>query len=212
MADPRERINNGLRALKTPPPPRPSSPEPTAEPAPDSPAPVEAEQPEPAPESPAPQPKSVATKPAAAPAPRRQSRARQPKAQPVADDELIGRPLGNKRSVVVYVPGPIRERLDEEVEGERATKGLIIMRALREAYPKLSNSAPADDGGGVGPFPAERHPSRRRGPAKVQTTFTLWPDEVQAVQQVATEITGGNVSALVSDALALRYQLAVDKV
>jgi hypothetical protein len=78
------------------------------------------------------------------------------------------------------------------------------MRALREQYDRLTPQAerPSEPSG---PFPPERPPTRRRAVSnRVPTTYTLWPDECDAIVQVADQL-GVNLSQLITDALSLRY-------
>jgi hypothetical protein len=78
------------------------------------------------------------------------------------------------------------------------------MRALREQYDRLAAQAerPSEPSG---PFPPERAPTRRRSVSnRVPTTYTLWPDECDALVEVAEQL-GVNLSQLVTDALSLQY-------
>lgn len=194
MTDPRARITAGLRGLSAPPPPRPATTQ-AARP----------DQPNLANESlrtgdaherarsRTPRPTATQT--------RRQRRTTAP-----GFDELPGRPVGNKRALVAQLPATVREALDSEVALSRATKGIVIMRALREQYDRLTPQAerPSEPSG---PFPPERPPTRRRAvPNRVPTTYTLWPDECDAIVHVADQL-GVNLSELITDALALRYNL-----
>ncbi len=204
MADPQARAKAGLRGLSVPPPPRRATipaPDPTPT------APAEAETGSRSPTEPAPQPDAAALRKRTS---RKTTSERNPPASPtkteVGDDGLIGRTIGNKRSITVYLTVRTRQALDAEAAETGDSRGVIIMRAMRDGYQALAQELAAQDSRGVGPFPAERVSHRRRGDEpRLATTAILWPDEVAAIQQVATELTSGNVSALVNDALQLRY-------
>jgi hypothetical protein len=80
------------------------------------------------------------------------------------------------------------------------------MRALRDHHhnlpPRTTRPATA-----TGPFPPERRVRRRLAvPHRVPTTYTLWPDECEALVQVADRLDV-NLSELVTDALMLRYDI-----
>jgi hypothetical protein len=104
--------------------------------------------------------------------------------------------------------GP-RDALDVEVEQLGTTKGIVIMRALREQHGSFP-SRPVGPVDATGPFPPERRVRRRRTvPHRVPTTYTLWPDECEALVQVANQ-PDLNLSELVTDALMLRYDITLD--
>ncbi len=44
---------------------------------------------------------------------------------------------------------------------------------------------------------------------RVPTTYTVWPDECDAIVHVAKQL-GANLSQLVTDALILRYDIHLD--
>lgn len=201
MADPRARLSEGLKNLGAPPtrqtvPPPPPRPTPEPEP-----------QPDPADTAPAPDDATTEPNGGGEAKPKPKTR-RAPRPKPNAesgDDDLIGRPMGNKRSVVVYLPVSVRETLDERTADEGTTKGIIIMRTLRESHAELAKSAAAQAAPDPNsPFPPERPSRTRTDEKKVPTTFTVFPDEAVALAQVARDLTDGNVSALVTDALELR--------
>src|SRR5262249_46678742 len=113
-----------------------------------------------------------------------------------------------KRALVAQLPAIVREALDVEVAQSKATKGIVIMRALREQYERLTPAERVIEP--AGPFPTERPPNRRRSvPHRVPTTYTVWPDECDAMLQVADQL-GINLSQLVTDALILRYEIACE--
>ena len=209
MADPRRRITEGLRGLNAPPPPRRAAPAP---PTPAGPSAVEAGEENP--------PRPTLEEAAAASAsidkesaqaknsnPRR-SRARAPRTP--GTDDLPGRAVGNKRSLVAHLPARVRDALDHEVAQEHTTKGVVIMRALREGHDQLEKRAGTQTAPVGAPFPPERRVRRRLVvPHRVPTTYTLWPDECEALQHVA-ETLDLNQSELVTEALKLRYKLDLD--
>ena len=200
MANPRDRANKGLRGLAAPPPPRTATPPP------------------PPPPTLTPEPRTVAVDepvgesgnngtpaPSSGTSTRRPRRATTPK--PQDRDGIPGRPVGNKRALVAHLPASVRDRLDDEVRQLEATKGLVIMRALREHYDDLAKRTISPSTKGSGPFPTERRVRRRTNvPHRVPTTYTVWPDECEALVQVADELDV-NLSELVTDALALRYDI-----
>lgn len=197
MADPRSRLSDGLKNLTATPPPRTQA----------MPPPPPRATPKVEPEAGTPKSEGLAQRsggeapPEPAAKPRRIPRTNA-KDAPV-DDDIIGRPLGNKRSVVVYLPLSVRDSLDKRVADEGTTKGIVIMRTLRESHAELTkraaaHTAPTDSNS---PFPPERPARPRNDEKKVPTTFTLFPDEAVALTQVARDLTDGNVSALVTDAL-----------
>jgi hypothetical protein len=47
-------------------------------------------------------------------------------------DNLAGRLGGDKRSLVAHLPAKVRDALDTEVERLRTTRGILIMRVLRD--------------------------------------------------------------------------------
>jgi hypothetical protein len=147
--------------------------------------------------------------PAQEPKPAATSRQRQRRPSTRSSDELPGRNVGNKRALVAQLPATVREALDAEVAQSQATKGIVIMRALREQYDRLTPQAkrrPEPSG----PFPPERPLTRRRTVSnRVPTTYTLWPDECDAIVKAANQL-GVNLSQLVTDALNLRYELGLD--
>jgi hypothetical protein len=206
MADPRARITSGLRGLSAAPPPRPphtkNSTARTARA--DRAAPPGAERGDSNLHD------SRGADPAIPPTnavpPTRRRRARSTAS---SSDTLPGRAVGNKRSLVAHLPAKVRDTLDAEVEQLRTTKGIVIMRALRDHHqnvpPRTARSARA-----TGPFPPERRVRRRPAvPHRVPTTYTLWPDECEALVQVADRLDV-NLSELVTDALMLRYDIALD--
>lgn len=213
MADPRARLSEGLKSLTSTPPPKRAVPPP-----PQRPEPQPSDSGRPSPTTPDPPveetPPEISTSRAGggevAPTGARSKPSRSPRRkateQTLEDDDIIGRPLGNKRSVVVHLPLSLRETLDKRVEEENTTKGVIIMRTLREAHAELAKRAShhPSDPTPSSPFPAERPVRPRTNEKKVATTFTVFPDEAVALTQVARDLTDGNVSALVSDALELR--------
>ena len=201
MADPRSRINSGLRGLSAAPPPRPTRTEiPPAVPARTPPSGTDG--------GPSDRTDAVAEAPSnrARPAARRR---RAPSAAP-SSDNVPGRPVGNKRSLVAHLPAKARDALDAEVEQLGATKGIVIMRALRKQHESFP-PPPVGPGEAAGPFPLERRVRRRRAvPHRVPTTYTLWPDECEALVRVADRLDL-NLSELVTDALVLRYDIALDE-
>jgi hypothetical protein len=207
MADPRARITSGLRGLSAAPPPRPPRTK--------NPAAGTARADRAAPpgadrggdsnlhDSTGADP---ATPPTDAVPPTRRRRARSAAS---SSDNLPGRAVGNKRSLVAHLPAKVRDTLDAEVEQLRTTKGIVIMRALRDHHhnlrPRTARSARA-----TGPFPPERRVRRRLTvPHCVPTTYTLWLDECEALVQVADRLDV-NLSELVTDALLLRYDISLD--
>ena len=205
MADPRTRITSGLRGLSAAPPPRATrTKNPTSEPARADRAPADTERED------SERGDDTGADPAApsknAEPPTRRRRARSPAS---SSDNLPGRLVGNKRSLVAHLPAKVRDTLDAEVEQLRTTKGIVIMRALRDHHhnlrPRTARSARA-----TGPFPPERRVRRRLTvPHCVPTTYTLWLDECEALVQVADRLDV-NLSELVTDALMLRYDIALD--
>jgi hypothetical protein len=138
----------------------------------------------------------------------RRSRARVQRTPGTGD--LPGRSVGNKRSLVAHLPAEVRDALDQDVAQEHTTKGVVIMRALREGHDQLAKRAGTRTAPATGPFPPERRVRRRLAvPHRVPTTYTLWPDECEALQHVADKLDP-NRSELVTDAFALRYQLDLD--
>jgi hypothetical protein len=128
---------------------------------------------------------------------------------PPSSDHLPGRQVGNKRSLVAHLPAKARDALDAEVEQLGTTKGIVIMRALREQHESFP-PPPVHSAEDTGPFPAERRVRRRRTvPHRVPTTYTLWPDECEALVRVADRLDV-NLSELVTDALVLRYDIALN--
>jgi hypothetical protein len=112
--------------------------------------------------------------------------------------------------MVAHLPAHVRDALDQEVAEERATKGVVIMRALREGHDQLAQRAVSQTAPATGPFPAERRVRRRLAVAhRIPTTYTIWPDECEALQQVA-DTFDRNLSELVTEALSLRYKLDLD--
>jgi hypothetical protein len=202
MADPRTRITSGLRGLSAAPPPRATrTKNPPAIPTRTAPADTEHGDSEPN--------DHTSADPAApskhAGPPTRRRRARSTTSSP----DLPGRLVGNKRSLVAHLPAKVRDTLDAEVEQLRTTKGIVIMRALRDHHhnlpPRTTRPATA-----TGPFPPERRVRRRLAvPHRVPTTYTLWPDECAALVEVADRLDV-NLSELVTDALMLRYDIALD--
>jgi hypothetical protein len=80
------------------------------------------------------------------------------------------------------------------------------MRALRDQHHRLAATAEPRTKS-AGPFPPERPLGRRRAVShRVPTTYTVWPDECDAIVQVAAQL-GVNLSQLVTDALVLRYDI-----
>jgi hypothetical protein len=58
--------------------------------------------------------------------------------------------------------------------------------------------------------PASQNLGRRRSVShRVPTTYTVWPDECDAIVHVAKQL-GVNLSQLVTDALILRYDVRHD--
>jgi hypothetical protein len=112
--------------------------------------------------------------------------------------------------MVAHLPARVRDALDQEVAREHTTKGVVIMRALREGHEQLAKRAGTQTAPAGGPFPPERRVRRRLAvPHRVPTTYTIWPDECDALQHVADKLDL-NLSELVTDALALRYKLDLD--
>jgi len=206
MADPRQRITEGLKNMATLPPPPARTPTKLSAAAP---TPSTGEHPDPptAAGGAGPEP----DRPKAGQ--RRRTRERSPtKDTPrPPNDKLPGRQVGNKRSLVAHLPARVRDALDQEVAAERTTKGVVIMRALRESHAHLTAQPSPAAGTPAGPFPPERRVRRRLAvPHRVPTTYTLWPDECEALQHVAENLDM-NLSELVTDALALRYHLDLDQ-
>jgi hypothetical protein len=118
--------------------------------------------------------------------------------------------VGNKRALVAQLPARVREALDAETAQLQTTKGVVIMRALRDQHHRLS-SPPELRTEPDGPFPPERPLGRRRTVThRVPTTYTVWPDECDAIVHVAKQL-GVNLSQLVTDALVLRYDIHLDR-
>jgi hypothetical protein len=118
--------------------------------------------------------------------------------------------VGNKRTLVAQLPARVREALDAEVAQLQTTKGVVIMRALRDQHHRLTSPAELRTEPD-GPFPPERPLGRRRTVThRVPTTYTVWPDECDAIVQVAKQL-GVNLSQLVTDALILRYDIHLDR-
>jgi hypothetical protein len=203
MADPRTRITSGLRGLSAAPPPRATrTKNPQAMPARTASADTERGDSEPN-DNTGDDPAAPSTH--AEPA----SRRRRTRSTASSSDNLPGRLVGNKRSLVAHLPARVRDALDAEVERLRTTKGIVIMRALRDQHHNLSPRS-SRPGKVTGPFPPERRVRRRRAvPHRVPTTYTLWPDECEALVQVADRLDV-NLSELVTDALILRYDITRD--
>src|SRR5919106_2850745 len=206
MADPRRRISEGLRGLNAPPPPRRA---PATLPMPTGRAAVETG------EENRQRPRLEDTSAAGTSTDRKSTRAKTTTKRPQRGqdqstrdaDGLPGRAVGNKRAMVAHLPAHVRDALDQEVTRERATKGVVIMRALREGHDQLAQRAGSRAAPATGPFPAERRVRRRLAVAhRIPTTYTIWPDECEALQQVA-DTFDRNLSELVTAALALRYKL-----
>jgi hypothetical protein len=205
MADPRQRITEGLKNMALPPPPArtPTTPPAAATPPatgehPDLPTSAGGTGPEPD------RPKAGQRRPTRERSPAKDT------ARPT-NDKLPGRQVGNKRSLVAHLPARVRDALDQEVAADRTTKGVLIMRALREGHARLTDQPGPAAGTPAGPFPPERRVRRRLAvPHRVPTTYTVWPDECEALQHVAEDLDM-NLSELVTDALALRYHLDLDQ-
>lgn len=83
------------------------------------------------------------------------------------------------------------------------------MRALREQHHDLSPRAERPPVP-TGPFPPERRVRRRQAvPRRIPTTYTLWPDECEALVHVADQLDL-NLSELITGALLRRYDIATD--
>src|SRR5918995_273237 len=203
MADPRTRITSGLRGLSAAPPPRPTR---TGNPPVISTraAPADAERGDP-------ERDDVTGADPAAPSTHAEppTRRRRTRSTASSSDNLPGRLVGNKRSLVAHLPARVRDALDAEVERLRTTKGIVIMRALRDQHDRLEPQ-PTRPAQTAGAFPPERRVRRRRTvPHRVPTTYTLWPDECEALVQVADRLDV-NLSELVTDALIVRYDITLD--
>jgi hypothetical protein len=200
MADPRTRITSGLRGLSAAPPPRATRSK--GRPAQATPAAAESDGSE--------LNYNTDTKPGAPskgaePATRR----RRARSTASSSDNLPGRLVGNKRSLVAHLPAGVRDALDAEVGQLRTTKGIVIMRALRDQHDNLP-PRPIRPDKATGPFPPERRVRRRRAvPHRVPTTYTLWPDECEALVEVADRLDV-NLSELVTHALMLRYDITLN--
>ena len=203
MADPRTRITSGLRGLSVAPPPR-ATPTTSSPAVPTRPAPAVtdrggSEQSGNTDDGPASPSKHA----------ERTTRRRRARSTASPPDGLPGRPVGNKRSLVAHLPARVRDALDAEVERLRTTKGIVIMRALRDQHDRLEPQ-PTRPAQTAGAFPPERRVRRRRTvPHRVPTTYTLWPDECEALVQVADRLDV-NLSELVTDALIVRYDITLD--
>jgi hypothetical protein len=200
MADPRTRITSSLRGLSAAPPPRrtrtTSLP---ATPSQSTPTGTDRTHSEPVGRTTTEGPAAPLERPEP-PTRRRRGRSTTP-----SPKKLPGRQVGNKRSLVAHLPAKVRDALDEEVSQLRTTKGIVIMRALREQHHDLSPRA-ARPASPTGPFPPERRVRRRQAvPHRVPTTYTLWPDECEALVHVADQLDL-NLSELVTGALLHRYE------
>jgi hypothetical protein len=83
------------------------------------------------------------------------------------------------------------------------------MRALRDQHHRLTSPAELRTEPS-GPFPPERPLGRRRTVShRVPTSYTVWPDEFDAIVHVAKQL-GVNLLQLVTDALILRYDVRHD--
>lgn len=209
MADPQGRLAQGLRSLGLAPPSldadqgdditAPPPPPPLAAP----------------PATAAPAEKAVAKKAVAKKAAPAKAAAKKATTTAHVDASgLPGRPIGNRWSLTVYVPDVVRSKLDEEVHTSKATKGVVIMRALRSNYHAIAqevDAEKAEETSEPSPFPEEARVRRRpSGLRLIPTTLTASVAEVQALVDVA-EGLDMNYSELVSAALAKAYGLNLNE-
>jgi hypothetical protein len=121
----------------------------------------------------------------------------------------VGKPRGNKQEVPLHVPRASFEALAAYADGERVSRGVAVMRALRAVHSDLARDlAPsrADDG----PFPAERRSRRRiRVDQAVRTSVLVWPDEAAALSRVADDLDL-SCSELVTLAIDRHLAVAAD--